>query len=203
MASAGPALPLPSGPRHSELTKGSTKMDSVHAAHFTVEAFEKELSSATTQTGLTCPMILVATIDSDIRSSLSALLEARQRKVVWAKSVEEVRSALARKNISACFCGFWLVDGTYRDVIRLLKTRPVEIPAIIACSPACPHEYQDYLAALNLRAFDFIRFPYSAGALERALRSVIGPQDSSDPKSVSTRDPGNIRENQGGLRKAG
>jgi DNA-binding NtrC family response regulator len=178
-------------------------MDSVQAAHFTVEVLEKELSSATTRTAPACPTILVATIDSDIRSSLGALLEARQRKIVWAKSVEQVRSALAGKNISACFCGFWLVDGTYRDVIRLLKTRPVEIPAIIACSPACPHEYQDYLAALNLRAFDFIRFPYSAGALERALRSVIGPQGSSDPQSLSTRDPGNIRENQGGLRKAG
>src|SRR5579864_8488628 len=115
------------------------------------------------------PAVLVATMDPEIRSSLSALLEASQVRIVWAKSVKEVRSALARENFSACFCGFWLVDGTYREVMRQLKSRPVEIPAIIACPPKCSNESRDYFAALHIRGFDFICYPYTAEDLQRVL----------------------------------
>jgi hypothetical protein len=42
------------------------------------------------------------------------------------------------------------------------------------CAPECPHEYRDYLAALNIRAFDFICHPYRRTDLERILHAAIG-----------------------------
>jgi DNA-binding NtrC family response regulator len=119
------------------------------------------------------PVILVATVDPDIRKELGELLDVYGLKVVWAKSVEEVRNVLAKETVAACFCGFWLLDGTYRDVVRQLKRRPVEIPAIIVCAPACPHEYTDYLAALKIRTCDFICHPYQRSEVERVFPSAI------------------------------
>jgi DNA-binding NtrC family response regulator len=119
------------------------------------------------------PIVLVATTDTAIANSMRELLQMFPLKTIWAKSVDEVRVLIGKEHVAACFCGFWLVDGTYRDVVRLLKRRPVEIPAIIVCTPACPHEYRDYLASLNIRAFDFICHPYRKSDLERILRAAI------------------------------
>jgi DNA-binding NtrC family response regulator len=119
------------------------------------------------------PVVLVATTDPVISDSMRALLQMYPLRTLWAKAVGEVRALLAEENISACFCGFWLVDGTYRDVVRLLKRQPVEVPAIIVCEPACPNEYRDYLAALNIRAFDFICYPYRKTDLERILQATL------------------------------
>ena len=125
---------------------------------------------------LTQPTVVVATTDPAITGSMRELLQSYSFNTVWAKGVTEVKAALAHKNVAACFCGFWLVDGTYRDVVRLLRSQPVEIPAIIVCAPECPHEYRDYLAALNIRAFDFICHPYRKTDLERILRATLSPR---------------------------
>lgn len=123
--------------------------------------------------------ILLATVDPDIRASMSALLDSYNVKAISVTGLEELRLALTKETISACFCGFWLVDGTYRDVVRQLRRHPVEIPVIVVCAPGCSQEYRDYLAALNIRAFDYICYPYRRADLERILHSA-----------VSTRHPG-------------
>ena len=182
-------------------------MNRAPASDLKIRSLEREGSSEETSLDAGRSTVLVATVDPDIRSSLAALLEAYPAKTVCANSVEGVRSALARDSVSACFCGFWLLDGTYRDVIRLLKFRPGEIPAIIACAPGCPHEYQDSLAALNIRAFDFISFPYSAAHLERVLRAALRTHNLSARKQSSMRTDsaiprsfvGSRRDAQGGL----
>jgi DNA-binding NtrC family response regulator len=119
------------------------------------------------------PSIVLATIDPQIRQGMNELLQAYRVNMMGATGIEEVRTALAEHDIVACFCGFWLVDGTYREVVRLLKLYRAEIPMIIVCSPQCPKEYRDYLAALNIRAFDFICHPYRQADLERILDSAL------------------------------
>ncbi|HXU19725.1 MAG TPA: hypothetical protein VN788_03985, partial [Verrucomicrobiae bacterium] len=69
--------------------------------------------------------------------------------------------------------------GTYRDVVRQLRRQPVEIPVIVVCAPGCSQEYRDYLAALNMRAFDYICYPYRKADLERILHSAISTQHAS------------------------
>ncbi len=123
--------------------------------------------------------ILLATVDPDIRASMSALLDSYNVKAISVTGLEELRLALAKETVSACFCGFWLVDGTYRDVVRQLRRQPVEIPAIVVCAPGCSQEYRDYLAALNIRAFDYICYPYRKADLERILYSAVSTQHPS------------------------
>jgi DNA-binding NtrC family response regulator len=119
--------------------------------------------------------VLIATNDLEIHGNMSQLLAPFSVKTVWSRCLEEVKSVLAREKVSVCFCGFWLLDGTYRDVVRHLRLRRAEIPAVIVCAPSCPHDYRDYLAALNISAFDFICHPYQKSDIERILNSAVNP----------------------------
>jgi DNA-binding NtrC family response regulator len=125
------------------------------------------------------PTVLVATAEPSISASMSDLLQEYPIRTIWARGVNEVRLALAKESVLACFCGFWLIDGTYRDVVRHLKRQPIEIPAIVVCEPSCPQEYRDYLAALNLRAFDFLCHPYRKMDLERILEAAMSKRGQS------------------------
>jgi DNA-binding NtrC family response regulator len=146
------------------------------------------------------PTVLVATVDPVISSSMRDLLEMYPLRTLWAKGVGEVRALLAKENVAACFCGFWLIDGTYRDVVRLLKGRPVEIPAIIVCEPACPNEYRDYLASLQIRAFDFICHPYRKTDLERILQATLSERAAAARLRGAMVDTVSVLEARAGLR---
>jgi DNA-binding NtrC family response regulator len=148
------------------------------------------------------PSILLATVDPQIRQAMGELLGGYTINTVWATGVEEVRSALGQGDILACFCGFWLVDGTYRDVVRHLKHQRAEVPVVIVCAPECPQEYRDYLAALNIRAFDFICHPYRRIDLERILDSAIAFRKVSLRPSISATHSSQRSLDISGLRQA-
>jgi DNA-binding NtrC family response regulator len=129
--------------------------------------------------------ILLATADSEVGLHISDLLQNYPVDVLRASRMEEIKLAIAKGNIAACLCGFWLVDGTYRDVVRHLKSQRTEVPVIIICAPTCPQEYRDYLAALNIRAFDFICHPYRRSDLERTLQAAIASRNKPDQRWAS------------------
>ena len=167
------------GPGLSSFSRGETKgMDTMNPAT-TNEEIAAPRKLEVTERYKPQATVLVATNDPEIRESIAELLQLFPLKTVWAKGLEEVKSALTGESVTACLCGFWLVDGTYRDVVRHLRLQPVEIPAILVCAPSCPHEYRDYLAALNIRAFDFICHPYRKTDIERMLLSAIHTHDGS------------------------
>ena len=145
---------------------------------YSTENLSKSMTRASTGADAT---VLLATVDPDIRASMSTLLDSYNVKAVSVTRLEELRFALARERVSACFCGFWLVDGTYRDVVRQLRHQPSEIPVIVVCAPGCSQEYRDYLAALNIRAFDYICYPYRRADLERILHSTVSMQHPGIP----------------------
>lgn len=134
---------------------------------------------AAVEPSLAHPAVLVATAEPSISANMRDLLQGYPIRTIWARGVNEVRLALAKESVLACFCGFWLIDGTYRDVVRHLKRQPIEIPAIVVCEASCPQEYRDYLAALNLRAFDFLSHPYRKMDLERILEAAISKRGQS------------------------
>ena len=133
------------------------------------------------------PTVLIATIDTEIREALADLLEIASLNAIWVGSVEDVKTLVARGGIAACLCGFWLQDGTYREVIRHLRRERMDIPAIIVSAPSCPQEYRDYLAAMNLGALDLLSYPYKRSDFERMLESAIAAHSCStsqeDPES--------------------
>jgi DNA-binding NtrC family response regulator len=119
------------------------------------------------------PTVLVAAIDWRVRIGLSTVLPCFAINTVWAASVAEASKALEAKDVAACLCGFWLEDGTFRDLARHIRRAESGIPVIAVSAPACRNEYRDYLAAMNNGAFDFLCHPYQKSDLERMLRQAI------------------------------
>jgi DNA-binding NtrC family response regulator len=168
------------------------------ATNDSVTSISRHESVETVEPSGAHPTVLVATAEPAITASMRELLQGYPLRTIWARGVGEVQAVMAQKSIAACICGFWLIDGTYRDVVRHLKRQPVEIPAIVVCGPSCPQEYRDYLAALNLRAFDFLCHPYRRADLERILRAAFSKRDQS---VRIAQDP--VHAMQPALRKAG
>jgi DNA-binding NtrC family response regulator len=152
-----------------------------NSTHNAAQANAKSLDSQT---------FLIATIDPDIRTALSELLDSAGINGIWVSSVKEVKALIARQRISACLCGFWLQDGTYREIIQHLRRERMDIPAIIVSAPTCPQEFRDYLAAMNLGALDVLSYPYEQSDFERMLEFAIPSRSSSglqqDSEKVSS-----------------
>jgi DNA-binding NtrC family response regulator len=147
--------------------------------------------------------IVLATTDRQILDGMGELLRGYRVNTIWARGIHELQTALGEHDVLACFCGFSLVDGTYRDVARLLKHGRADVPMIVVCSPECPQEYRDYLAALNIRAFDFICHPYRSMDLERILESVAALRHAPARVAASAAVPASERAMESyGLRRA-
>jgi DNA-binding NtrC family response regulator len=134
------------------------------------------------------PTVLIATMDPEIREGLADLLEFASIDGIWVRGVKDFKTLVVREQIAACLCGFWLQDGTYREVIRHLRRERIDIPAIIVSAPDTPHEYRDYLAAMNLGALDFLCYPYQQSDFERMLESAIGTHSRSLVQQSAERD---------------
>ena len=124
--------------------------------------------------------VLIATIDQDIRTALADLMENAEIKAIWVSSVKDVKTLISKQQISACFCGLWLQDGTYREIIRHLRRERIDVPTIIVSAPTCPQEFRDYLAAMNLGALDVLSYPYEQSDFERMIESAISSRSTSD-----------------------
>ena len=118
-------------------------------------------------------MVLVAALDWQVRSGLSAVLTSFAINTEWVSSVAEATRVLDAKDVSACLCGYWLEDGTFKDLARHIRRSTAKIPVIAVSAPACRNEYRDYLAAMNIGAFEFLCHPYQKSDLERVLRQAI------------------------------
>ncbi|MGA7921246.1 MAG: hypothetical protein WCA38_16415 [Candidatus Acidiferrales bacterium] len=130
-------------------------------------------SAKTTREIPGAPVVLVAATDSHVRSGLGAVLQSFAINTSWVTNLADASGALAEKNISACLCGFWLEDKTYRELMRQVKSVAPNLPVIVASTPACPDEYRVYLEAMNLGAFEFLCYPYRKPDLDRVLRQAI------------------------------
>lgn len=128
--------------------------------------------------------VLIATVDHEIRTALTEFLESANIEAIWVTSVKDMKARLADRKISACFCGFWLQDGTYREVIRHLRLEKMNIPAIIISAPACPQEFRDYLTAMNLGSLDVLSYPYQQDEFERMLEFAIPSRSASARQSA-------------------
>lgn len=120
------------------------------------------------------PTILIATVDPQIREALANLLESAPVNAIWVSGVKDVKTLVTKERIAACLCELWLQDGTYREVIRHLRRERMDIPTIIVSGPTCPHEYRDYLAAVNLGTLNFLCYPYQEADFKSMLESAIG-----------------------------
>lgn len=145
----------------------------MHSGSWFEQASKLGLPSSRAREIPDAPTVLVAALDWQVRSALSAALASFAINTEWVSSVAEATRILVAKDFSACLCGYWLEDGTFRDLARHIRRSPARIPMIAVSAPACRNEYRDYLAAMNIGAFDFICHPYQKSDLDRILRQAV------------------------------
>jgi len=150
-------------------------MNSAAVLKTKAEIASKRVSTIVDQ-GSRKPTILIATVAPEICNDLKELLQTFSFNTMWVKGVEAAKSMLRKERVVACLCGFWLQDGTYRELVRHIRRENIEIPLILVSEPDCPREYRDYLAAINIGALDFLCHPYRKSDLEGMLGLVTGQQ---------------------------
>lgn len=126
------------------------------------------------------PNVLISTIDPAIRNDLAEIFHSFPLNPVWSQGIKASKNILSAQSIAVCFSGFWLQDGTYRELVRHIRRERMNIPVVIVSGPSCPQEYGDYLSALNIGALDFLCYPYRQIDLERILQLSVDPQHKSN-----------------------
>jgi DNA-binding NtrC family response regulator len=85
-------------------------------------------------------------------------------------SVGELRTGALDKSAVLILCEDVLPDGDFRDVLRVLAAVPRKIPVIVFSRFA---DWDSYLRAVRLGAYDCMRYPFRSGELEWILRQII------------------------------
>jgi len=88
---------------------------------------------------------------------------------------QQAREMLASLSFAAVFCEENTPDGSYRELLSVVRAASMETRFFVMLSTA---EWEGYLGALRLGAADAIPFPLQARDLETALlRTIRGESD--------------------------
>lgn len=117
--------------------------------------------------------VVIVTNDAKMRAALSEILGGHGIGIECVDGVRAANELFVGADVAACLCGFGLEDGTYKELVKLARRQSPEIPVIIVSTPSCSNEYNEYLAAMNAGAFDFLCYPYQTREVERILRLAL------------------------------
>jgi DNA-binding NtrC family response regulator len=117
--------------------------------------------------------VLIAVSEPEIRKALANMVQYHPLNTIWVDTVEDAKRVMATMRIATCFCGLWLRDGTYREIMHHLRRERVDIPIIIVSGPTSRIESGEYLSAMNIGALDCICYPFQQSHLDAILESAI------------------------------
>jgi DNA-binding NtrC family response regulator len=129
----------------------------------------ESFSSLVPQDGnqLITPKGLVISANDKIRGTLGETLLLSGIVPVLTTSLAESREYFAAGNPSIVVCEDLLPDGRYSELLRLNQQSDSKTPVIVVSRTG---DWEDYFAALELGAHDFLAFPLLPGELQRIIR---------------------------------
>lgn len=110
--------------------------------------------------------ILVVSSEFTNCDVLKDIINREGWKMFCAPTVRECREVLANENIDLVFSDRGLADGTYRDVLVIMRLLRLYIPMIVTSRLA---DWDEYLEAVHDGAFDLIASPSRAADLVRVI----------------------------------
>jgi DNA-binding NtrC family response regulator len=116
------------------------------------------------------PDILVLSSSEAVRNGLAEALRLSGMSPIPCATLTDSSIVLAQTSVSAIFCDDCLSDGTYRDLVRMIRGGFPEIP-IVVISPF--GDWNEYLKALSAGAFDYVGIPFRQGEIERVVQSAL------------------------------
>ena len=127
---------------------------------------------------LTTPKGLVVSADDKIRGTLGETLLLCGIDPVLATSLAESREYFATGNSSIVVCEDLLPDGRYSELLRLHQQSDSKAPVIVVSRTG---DWEDYFAALEIGAHDFLAFPLLPGELQRIIRVSLAERHCQPP----------------------
>lgn len=106
--------------------------------------------------------VLIVCGDSGCSGAVAAVVRKRGLDAICCPNLTEARLLLSGRRFSLVLSSDVLPDGEIQSIIRLAGTTPVIVFSRRA-------EWDDYLDALNLGAFDCIACPPNSAAAERII----------------------------------
>lgn len=114
--------------------------------------------------------VLVVCADREVSKKISAVAARRGLRVVLAATVQQARETVAAGRVGLVFCEERLADGDFRDLLLSVSRAAERIPLVVMARVG---EWQEYLRAVSLGAFDFIAPPFRRPELERLFRNAL------------------------------
>ena len=113
---------------------------------------------------------LIVSGDNDIVGSLYETLLLCGAVPVSVGTIEQASRHLASGNIRFGICQDRLPDGKYEDLLLLNHAVGISIPWIVVSRTG---DWAEYLAAVELGAYDFLAYPSVYGELPRILCALL------------------------------
>ena len=107
--------------------------------------------------GITMQWRMLVICSTENRKVIESAILEWSLEVCWCLTLQQARRGLRRGNHALVLCEAELPDGTYQDVMALLKHKLVQVRAIVM---ADTYSEDSYCQAIELGAFDVISAPY-------------------------------------------
>jgi DNA-binding NtrC family response regulator len=110
--------------------------------------------------------ILVVSPELEHRRGLTDILNREGWDTICASKIGECQAALTKHDVSFVFCDRRLADGTYRDVLAIMRAVRKSVRVVVTSRLA---DWDEYLEALKDGAFDLIASPCRHADVVRAF----------------------------------
>lgn len=112
--------------------------------------------------------ISILVVSSEIRNRdfLRDLLNREGWKTVSASAVGECEEVLANQSIDLVLCDRGLSDGTYRDILTMIRSKNLRARLVVTSRLA---DWDEYLEVLDNGAFDLLAFPTQTTDIVRVV----------------------------------
>jgi len=100
------------------------------------------------------------------RRALLRILDGLPVDIFTAASIKQAHEVLAGREVRLIFCEEHFTDGSYRDLLRTIRS---EHPAPRMVLMLCTGEWEEYLEAMRLGVTDVVRCPLQPTDVELAL----------------------------------
>lgn len=100
--------------------------------------------------------VLIASSDLENRRALRQILYRNALDPICSSTVKESREILSEKAISLVFCDSWLADGSFRDLLDAVRVTRPQVRVVVMSRST---DWDEYLEAIRLCAFDVISYP--------------------------------------------
>lgn len=129
--------------------------------------------------------VLVASSRSEDLEALKRILVHRGLKPVLASSVKTSCGILADRPVRLVFCDDELPDGSVGRVLEEVHHAAMRVPVIVISRL---ENWDEYLRAMRLGAFDYISSPLRRAEVEQVIRRAL--DELPDPNAPSGSEPG-------------